>query len=402
MQRRSQNAMKLAVTTICPHVRDDAGRWTAYEPFVLEMNVWAELFDQLVMVAPLDSGGARAGTPPPFSAPYAAPERIRVVPYRRDRRRGAEQLPTALWELPRMAAALVRACRDADALHVRCPGSIGLLGALGGRFLARRRVAKYAGQWTPYEGEPRSFRLQRRLLASRWWGAPVTVYGDWPDAPAQVVPFFTAVVDESEMARARAVAAARAPRVPATVLFAGRLTRAKNVDVLLAALAHLRREGIEARALIVGDGPERAALEARARDLGLDADFAGGVAHARMADFYARGDVLVLASETEGWPKALTEAMAYGLICVGSDRGLVPQLLADGRGVVVPPGDVEALAAALAPLLRAPGAHREMARAAAGWAQRFTLERLRDALRQLLAERWQLPAAALDAVAAPP
>lgn len=373
--------MRLAVTTICPHVWHD-GRWWSYEPFVLEMNAWAGIFPAITMIAPLDDG-----PPPRMWSPYADSSRIFVVPYRRNRGCGLEQETTSVLEVPRMIAALARAALRADALHVRCPGSIGLLGALLGRLLSRRRIAKYAGQWLDYEGEARTVRLQKAILRSRWWGAPVTVYGAWPDQPGHIVPFFTSVLDGKQVERAVRAASSRTASPVPRVLFVGRLSRSKNVHVLLAALGRLRGEGIGLPCTIVGDGPERAALEAQAAELGVAAAFAGGVEFGQVLDFYETHDVLVLASETEGWPKAIAEAMAFGLVCVGSDRGLIPQMLGEGRGWIVPPGDEAALADALRRIAADPGESLERGRRAAAWGQRYSLDGLRDALRALM-ERW--------------
>lgn len=367
--------MRLAVTTICPHVWHE-GRWWSYEPFVLEMNAWAGIFPSMTMVAPVDDG-----PPPRMWSAYADSSRISVVPYRRNRGCGLEQETTSVVEVPRMAVALARAALRTDALHVRCPGSIGLLGALLGRLLSRRRIAKYAGQWLDYAGEARTVRLQKSILRSRWWGAPVTVYGAWPDQPGHIVPFFTSVLDGRQIERARRAASARTATAAPRVLFVGRLSRSKNVHVLLGALGSLP-------CTIVGDGPERAALEAQAAELGVDATFAGGVEFDRVLDFYETHDVLVLASETEGWPKAIAEAMAFGLVCVGSDRGLIPQMLGEGRGWIVPPGDVDALASALRGIAADPQGSLERGRRAAAWGQRYSLDGLRDELRALMSRWW--------------
>jgi len=97
----------------------------------------------------------------------------------------------------------------------------------------------------------------------------------------------------------------------------------------------------------------------------------------------------VLVSATEGWPKAIAEAMAFGMVCVGASRGMVPQMLQDGRGFVVPPGDRGALASRLQEMVRMSAAERtEMSRRAAEWGQRFTLENLREALRGVMVEWW--------------
>jgi glycosyltransferase involved in cell wall biosynthesis len=137
----------------------------------------------------------------------------------------------------------------------------------------------------------------------------------------------------------------------------------------------------------------REALEAQVESLGLgDAvQFTGGVDFERVLASYEESDVLVLASDNEGWPKALAEAMAFGLVCVGSDRGLMPQMLAEGRGIVVAPGDATALASALRRVSGSPEACREMSARAATWAQSYSLEGLREALRELFKTHWNVP-----------
>jgi glycosyltransferase involved in cell wall biosynthesis len=161
----------------------------------------------------------------------------------------------------------------------------------------------------------------------------------------------------------------------------GRLSRAKNVDVLLDALGGLP-------CTIVGDGPERESLEAKAAGLGVQADFVGAVDFERVLALYETHDVLVLASETEGWPKAIVEAMAFGLVCIGSERGLIPQILGEGRGLAVPPRDVDALAAALRRIAASPDEARQMGERAAFFGQRYSLEDLREALQELMVAWW--------------
>ncbi|MBI1760311.1 MAG: glycosyltransferase [Acidobacteria bacterium] len=382
--------MKLGIATICPHIFHD-GRWWSYEPLVLELNVWNELFDQLVIVAPQDQG-----PPPKFWAPYQNSATISVIPFRQDKGRGLEQETTALTEVPRMIAALVKAARQTDAFHLRSPCSISLLGSLLLPLLQARLCAKYAGQWGAYPGEARSYRWQRALLKSFWWRGPVTVYGEWPAQPPHVVPLFTSVLNQEQLARAQKSAQQKARRnADATglrLLYVGRLSAAKNVDITIEAIAQLCARNLDVTCDIVGDGIERAALENRVRELKLQerVKFAGSVDFERVLDFYERADALVLASETEGWPKAIAEAMAFGLVCIGSDRGLVPWMLGEGRGFVVPPRDVQALADALAPLAAAPAQFVEIGQRAAAWSAHYSLEGLREALRELLSKWWRV------------
>jgi glycosyltransferase involved in cell wall biosynthesis len=364
---------RLCIVSHVVHYRH-GGRIHAYAPYAREIEVWADLFPEVRIAAPCEEA------PPPGDAAVIDRANVDMDP---QPRAGGDSLGAKVRQvlmLPWMIARIAGALRKADAVHVRCPGNLGLLGAALAPLFSRRRIAKYAGQWPDWNGEARTVRLQKALLRSRWWRAPVTVYGSWPDQPPWIVPFFTSVLDRGQVERARRAAAARKPTDRPRVLFVGRLSRAKNVDVLLDALNGLP-------CTIVGDGPERAALEVRAPQ----AIFAGAVDFDRVLGFYETHDVLVLASETEGWPKAIVEAMAFGLVCIGSDRGLIPQILGEGRGLVVPPRDVEALAAALRCAADPDEAAAIRARAAP-FGQRYSLEDLREALRELMAKWWARPA----------
>jgi glycosyltransferase involved in cell wall biosynthesis len=349
--------------------------------------MWADLCRELVIAAPV-----RAEPPGEFSAAVDRPNVI-LAPQREIGGRGWYARFQQLLALPATVARLGRAMRDADAVHVRCPGSLGLLGALMAPLCARRMVAKYAGQWTGFPGEPWTWRLQRAVLRSRWWPGPVTVYGQWPDQPGHVVPFFTSILTEDQIARARRAARDKHLGRPLQVLFVGRLTASKNVDVLLHAVSSVARSGIPVQCTILGEGVQRGPLETLVARLGLDAcvQFVGAVDFEAVLAHYERAHVLVLASDGEGWPKAIAEAMAFGLVCIGSARGLIPQMLGDGRGLVVAPRDADALGRALCRIAESPERYRAMSRAAAVWGQRHSLEDLREAIARLLSQAWGMP-----------
>jgi glycosyltransferase involved in cell wall biosynthesis len=133
-----------------------------------------------------------------------------------------------------------------------------------------------------------------------------------------------------------------------TILSVGRLAAPKDFTTLLQALARLEPGSF--RAWIVGNGPERAALESDVRELGLvDAvDMLGE--RDDVARLMTRSDVFVLSSRSEGFPLSILEAMAAGLPVVGSAVGGVPELIGNS-GFLVAAGDVDALAAALRQLV---------------------------------------------------
>ena len=158
------------------------------------------------------------------------------------------------------------------------------------------------------------------------------------------------------------------------VVFVGRLTRQKRVADLLGALALLRSRGVALEATIVGDGPERAALEARAArpDLAGSVTFTGAVPPEAVARQLAGKRVFVLPSVDEGLGLAVAEALVAGVPVVATRSGGIPDLMTDeAAGVLVPPGDPAALAEALARV-----AEHERYLAGASRAGRALLERL--------------------------
>jgi glycosyltransferase involved in cell wall biosynthesis len=173
------------------------------------------------------------------------------------------------------------------------------------------------------------------------------------------------------------------------LLFVGRLSKPKNVDVLLRAAAILMHEGLALEVTIVGDGPELESLRSLASAEGVQphVSFTGPVPQEMVFDHYQKSHVLVLASETEGWPKALSEGMAFANVCIGSNRGLVPQMLAGGRGLTVEPGSVRDLVAAIRTVYENPREALRMAEAGADWSRRFTLDEFARELRNVLASR---------------
>jgi glycosyltransferase involved in cell wall biosynthesis len=136
------------------------------------------------------------------------------------------------------------------------------------------------------------------------------------------------------------------------VLFVGRLAPQKGVRNLVAAAGLL--EDPSAQVLLVGDGPERPALEREAERIGLGdrLHFLGFVAHDRLPAVLAHADLLVLPSLYEELGTVLLEAMQAGLPIVASKTGGIPDVIEDGvNGLLVPPGNPEALAHAIDRLL---------------------------------------------------
>jgi len=144
---------------------------------------------------------------------------------------------------------------------------------------------------------------------------------------------------------------------PFTAAFLGRLTEEKGVPVLLEAVSRFRNDDRQ-RFVIAGDGPLRPAVEKAAAGVASRLEYLGH--RAEVLPVYHAADAVVFPSLAEGHPVAALEAMACGLPVVASRVGGLLETVVDGEtGILVPPGEAEAMAAAV----RALAADRERARA---------------------------------------
>jgi phosphatidylinositol alpha-1,6-mannosyltransferase len=175
------------------------------------------------------------------------------------------------------------------------------------------------------------------------------------------------------------------------VLSAGRLVRRKGVDTLLRAFAALWRGEAGPALVVAGDGPDRGRLEALARGLRVPVRFLGRVPDGELSGLYSAADLFVLAAreepegDVEGFGLVLLEAAACGTPAVACRSGGVPDAVDDGvSGLLVPPDDPAALAAALTRVLTDDALRRWLACGARARAERSGWDVAADAIQRRL------------------
>ncbi len=335
--------MKLVIVSHTPHYRRN-GESVGWGPTIREIDEISEMFDRVVHIAPAHGQAA-----PESALRYQSP-RVQVREVVPAGGAGIKNKLAVLGQVMSYAQAIRSELHDADAVHVRCPANISLLALIMLMVIRhpRRRWLKYAGNWCPVEREPWSYTLQRWLLRQSWHKGVVTVNGRWPNQPSFVHSFFNPCLDERERLEGRQQSELKQMRAPVRLIFVGRLNSAKGVGRVLEIMARVTRLGGAATLDLVGDGDERVQFEQLAKSLGINdlITFHGWLPRAKIAHLYSRAHLLILPStSSEGWPKVLSEAMAYGVVPLASNISSIPQYLQNfGCGKVFEPGDLGAFA----------------------------------------------------------
>ncbi|NUQ65859.1 MAG: glycosyltransferase family 4 protein [Pirellulales bacterium] len=183
---------------------------------------------------------------------------------------------------------------------------------------------------------------------------------------------------------------AHLPALPCrhTVIAMGRLAPEKGFDLLIRAYARLVPQFPDWGLTILGEGPQRGELESLARVLTIEDRFRLPGAVGQPFAALKQADLFVLSSRHEGFGNALVEAMACGLPVVAADCwSISPEIVHDRvDGLLIPPDNPDALAAALATLMRDESLRRQLGRAATESARRFELPAVMSQWEELLGE----------------
>ncbi|MEB2785137.1 glycosyltransferase family 4 protein [Algoriphagus persicinus] len=347
------------------------GKYFAYGPYVREMNLWIENEQSVRVVAPMKE----SATPDKIDTAYVHPEfTFREVPVYHVQ--NTQAIIQAIKDLPGIIGEIYRAMKVAKHIHIRIPGNMGLLAMfIQILFPDKPKTIKYAGNWDGNSKQPLTYKIQRFIANSTFLtkNAKVLVYGQWPDSTSNVLPFFTASYRENEKEQVIKPAADEKIRL----VFVGALYDGKNPEIGLQLSNLMSQAGLNFEFVYCGDGVMRKELETLSLELGLHDKviFKGNVDADTVKDILKKSHFLIFVSETEGWPKAVAEAMFWGCIPFTSRVSCVPQMVGEERerGVLVNKNPQE-IFEQLKTLLEDKKEFQRMSTAAMDWARNYTLE----------------------------
>lgn len=385
--------MRFSVFTHVDHVK--SGKlFFAYAPYVREMNLWFKEVDEVEIVAPIFK--ARVGEV--IQGESYSHSRLQFTSVPSINFSSFMAIAKSTIKLPEICLEIYKAMKRADHIHLRCPGNLGLIACVLQIFFPKKcKTAKYAGNWDPAAKQPWSYKLQKRILSNSFLTRNMTVlvYGNWKNQPKNIQSFFTASFKAGD--REKII---KQYNPPYRFLFVGNLVPGKQPLFAVKLVEALNKNNIDAELDVYGEGEIGKFIEAAAKNKSY-IRLHGIHPLGTLKHVYKGAHFLVLASKSEGWPKAVAEAMFFGCIPISTAVSCVPWMLGEGRrGVLIPErgneqrpkgivgGEdqevLEAAAEKIKDLINSPIELNKMSIAAQEWSQNYTLERFDEAIRKII------------------
>ena len=314
-------------------VRKD-GRIYAFGPVVRELDVFMELFESVKWIG--------------FDRPDLSDDLIMIpVPEEVEclllTRSGGNSLLKKLGVLirtPLMSVHILRCMLSYEVIHTRAPSSPAFIAVLLSFFFRKKTWwHKYAGNWVE-EKPPIFYDMQRQLLNRVFW-SKVTINGRWPSQPEHCLSFENPCLDEDERKRGAMAIRQKNYEEQLELCFVGALTPAKGVNRLLEAISHLPKERI-ACLHFVGDGPLRKACEEIAETAPFPLKVHGLLNREQVGSIMEICHMVILPSQSEGFPKVIAEGANYGCVPVVSDVSALGQyIVPNENGFLLSPARLE-------------------------------------------------------------
>ncbi|CAN5522335.1 hypothetical protein BH23BAC1_BH23BAC1_15650 [soil metagenome] len=321
--------MKLAIISHTEHFLDEEGNPVGWGATVREINNLTKIFSKIIHIAPLHEGKA-----PDSSLKYTS-EKIEFVALQPS---GGQNLLSKLmifYTVPFNLKIIHNKIKEVDYVQFRGPTNLGIYMIPYLSFRKKpKKWFKYAGNWVQ-ENPPASYAFQRWWLKSNFQRSIVTVNGKWPDQEPHVLSFENPCITSKEYEEAKIIASAKEFSDKLTICFVGRVEEAKGVGRIIDAFKFYKGDNIE-KIIFVGDGPEKKIFETRAEGLSVKYNFTGSLSRYKLAEVYKSAHIFCLPSTaSEGFPKVIAEAAAYGCVPVVSNISSIGQYVIHNKNGIL-------------------------------------------------------------------
>ncbi|WP_452224260.1 glycosyltransferase [Lacinutrix chionoecetis] len=359
--------------------KEEQSQLLSYAPYVREMNLWLKYVDEVEVIAPKTDGNPNA-IEIAYEHNNINYNNVPAIQFTTV----SHALKSVIY-LPLIIIKLFKACNRADHIHLRCPGNMGLLGCLVQIFFPKTlKTAKYAGNWDPKAKQPLSYRFQKWILSNTFLtkNMQVLVYGNWENQTKNIKPFFTATYYHTEIETIEK----RDYNGVLKFVFIGSLVSGKRPLLTIKIIEQLHKKGYKVRLDLFGDGILKAELAQYivVNNLEQIITLHGNQTKSVVKEALKSAHFSILPSKSEGWPKAIAEAMFFGCIPIVTKISCVPYMLDNGnRGILIEP-HVEQATNKIIDTIKVKDKLELASEAAIQWSQQYTLDVFESEIAKLL------------------
>ena len=313
--------MKLAIISHTNHYIKE-GKVVGWGPTIREINHLNVLFDEIYHIAPIHKKEA-----PESSLPYTNSQTnfIPLIPYGGDKISEKVSIITSAPHNLSVIRNVLKKFGKNDWIHFRAPTAMGIYVL---PYLSINRKSKlwvkYAGNWN-MDKPPLSYSFQKWWLENNFQRSKVTINGNWKNQKEHLIDFKNPCFENKELQSANLSAKKKNFENKLTLCFSGSLTENKGAGILLEALKNFRRKDEIEEVIFAGDGVMRSQYEKSAEAINLNITFRGFLGRKDLEKVYEKSHLIILPSESEGFPKVIAEAAAFGCVPVVSDVSSISQ-----------------------------------------------------------------------------
>ena len=354
--------------------------------FPAQMRALADLFDETTLVVPCSGAGGHAGET------FLAGRNLRVAPLMPLQAKGwARRAAFPLWLLKNVPTILREFCR-ADAIHAAVPGDVGTVGLVLALAARKPLFVRYCNNW--FATRTTAERLWKWSMERFAGGRNVMLAtGGAAEPPSPRSPEVRWIFATSLEAREIEASAQLRNRLPGSsprLILVGRQETGKGTGILIESLPEIARTFPDVTLEVLGDGTGLTEFRRTAQRVGVAdrINFRGNVDRATVTRSLQCADLFCFPTASEGFPKAVLEALACGLPVLATKVSVLPMLIAEGAGLLLDEATPEAVASGVRRCLSDETAYREMSARALETARKYSLESWRDSIGELLAAGW--------------
>ncbi|SEP54946.1 glycosyltransferase family 4 protein [Flavobacterium urocaniciphilum] len=370
--------MKLVVFSNAPIVKKDDLSFL-YAPYEKEMQLWAKHAHSIQFCCPIWNEDRSL---------LIAPVSFEIQPTIELKDFNVTTFWNVFKAFPnviRNFATIYKAMKNANHIHLRCPGNIGLLACLiQVLFPNSPKTAKYAGNWDPKAKQPFTYKIQKWILNNTFLtkNMQVLVYGEWEGNSKNIKPFFTATYSEKEITHS----IIKIKNDVIHFMFVGMLSEGKRPLYAIQLIEELNKMNINVHLSVYGEGILRSEIEEyiSTKNLKNQVTIFGNQTKDIIKEAYQNNHFLILPSKSEGWPKVVAEAMFFGCVPLTTNVSCVNYMIGNGSRGRILSLNLNDDVAQIQKLLLKESDYYKMSDAACNWSKQFTTEYFENEIKKLL------------------